>query len=244
MKQFSVSFSFIFLFVSLQSHLVFAANFSTPDKKIRMEVIDYRDFLDDIIFWIHQEQATPVVSQTLVNNGIYPISVTIYNDGDKSIKIVKNAIGGLSTAQEHEVAQLYHYDTIARVAKQAIFGAAAVFVTIELLNILSGFKLDPALEQYGQSWYRKFQCASASVCGIFAGVIHWPAVATANTLISQAFQSQTLSEESIIAPGCSLSFLLFASHTPHGYTLKVPILDEQDNQVISFECPFGVVTAS
>lgn len=242
MKQFLVS--FIFLFASFQSCEIFADSFSTPDKKIRMEVIDYRDFLEDIIFWIHHEEATPVVPQTLINNGIYPISITIHNDTDKPIKIMKNAIGGLSTAQEHEVAELYHYDTIARVIKQVFFGAAGIFVAIEALNILSGFRLDPALEQYGEGWYRKFQCASSSLCGLFAGVMHWPAVATSNALISQAFQSQVLSEESLIAPGCSMSFLLFASHTPHGYTLKVPILDEQDNQIISFVCPFGVVVAS
>lgn len=253
MKQFSVKFSFIFLFVSVQSCQLLADIFITTDKNIRIEVIDYNDSLNDVLFWLYQSKDTPVLPQKLISSGIYPISVTIFNGSDKTIKIMKNAIGGLSTAQEQEVAQLYQYDAFAYVIKKVVIAAAGFFLVIELLNqlteyssVLAAWKrslITDADADYDScyAYYRNFLSLGG---GAYAALVHAPAITMANSLVSQAFQSQVLPNESLIAPGCSMSFLLFASHSPSGYTLKVPILDEQSNQVTSFVCPFDVVTTA
>jgi len=236
MKQSPAILIIIFLFVSLQFHSGFAYVFSMINKQICIEVVDHRDLLKDIVFWIHHTKDTPVLVQKLINNGLYPVCVTIYNESSKSIKIMKNAIGGLSTAQAHEVAQLYEYNTCARLVKKVSLGAVVALVAVEALNSITCSALQNILAKikYGVS------CTS----GFFAGIIHWSEIATINALISQTFKSHMLSEVSIVDPGCSISFLLFAQHTPSGHTLKVPILDEYDNQVVSFLCPFPAAVTS
>lgn len=247
MKKFSIISSVMCLFVLIQSRFVCADIFTTTNKNIRINVVDYRDFLDDILFWLPHKKNTPVVAQKLINEGIYPISVTIQNDSNKQIKIIKNAIGGISMAQNQEVAQLYQYDVFARAFKKASIGAIIALAGITGLSIFSN---DGNVEQsQGKkfTWKKKakkFVYGSSSVGALIAGILHWSETATTNSLIKQMFQSHVLPEESVVDVGCSMTFLLFATHTPSGYTLKVPIFDVQDNQITSFSCSFGAVTAA
>lgn len=221
MKYFSVILTTVFLFISLQAHQVFSDIVTLKNKNIRMEVIDYRNYPEDIIFWIHHAKDTPVISQKLINNGIYPLAVTIYNESNKPIKIIKNAIGGISFAQDHMVAQLYQQDVFARVAKQVALTAVTALGGMELIN----------------SWL--FVCGKMKykvpyAAGCFAGIMSLSDSAANNAFIDQAFKSHMLPEESIIDAGCSMRFILFATHTPSGYTLKTLIFDEHDNQVALF----------
>ncbi len=249
MKRFSVIFGVVFLFITFQSCQLFADVFITTDKNIRIEVIDYNDSLNDVLFWLYQSKDTPVLPQKLISSGIYPISVTISNESDKTIKIMKNAIGGLSTAQEQEVAQLYQYDAVAYVIKKVVIAMAGTFLVVEALNQLTEYSSTLAAWKRSvitdfDNYYAQYRAMFSAGGGAYAALIHAPAITMANSLVSQAFQSQTLPNESLIAPGCSMSFLLFASHSPSGYTLKVPVLDEQNNQVTSFVCPFDVMTTT
>ncbi len=230
----------IFLFVSFQPNFSLADIFSVTNKNIRIEVVDYRDFLEDVILWIHHSKDTPVVSQKLINNGIYPISVTISNDSNKAIKVIKNAIGGLSIVDERDVAQLYQYDTFARVIKNGSLSAFGALIGVKTFNFVTGSKVKKRMRQ---DWYKKLKYGLYSTCTVVAGIVRWSETATINAMISQAFQSYLLPEESIIDSDCSMTFLLFTSHAPSGHTLKVPIFDVQDNQVTSFSCSFGSVVA-
>jgi len=247
-----ISRSLLFL-TTVQFCYISADVFITTDKNIRIEVIDYNDSLNDVLFWLYQSKDTPVLPQKLINSGIYPISVTITNESDKAIKIMKNAIGGLSTAQEHEVAELYQYDAFAYVLKKGVIAMAGIFLGFEVFNQLSEYNATLAtwkrniitdVDADYDSCYAYYRNLFSSAGGLCALLVHLPAISMANSLVTQAFQSQALPSESLVAPGCSMSFLLFATHSPSGYTLKVPILDEQNNQITCFVCPFDVTTTA
>lgn len=246
MKHFSIIFSVICLSILIQSHLIFADTFTTTNKNIRINVVDYRDFVDDILFWIPHKKNTPVVAQKLISDGVYPISVTIHNESGKQIKIIKNAIGGLSLAKDQDVAKLYQYDVIARVTKKASLGSVAALMGLTGLTVFSDDDSThvavkkPTWKKKG----KKMVYGSSSVGAFIAGILHWSETATANALINQVFQSHLLPEEATVDGGCSVTFLLFATHSPVGYTLKVPIFDTQDNQITSFSCSFGATVAS
>jgi hypothetical protein len=238
MKQYKLFFT---LSLVLQFYVAIADVFTTTNKNIRIEVIDYRDCLDDILFWIHSAKDTPVFAQKLINNGIYPISVTIYNDSNQPIKIVKNAIGGLSTAQDDQVVQLYQSSIGSQVIKKAAVGAVVGIGVMKTLDLNEAFFTWRLSLQ--DSLYAKIEYLFFATGGLGAALMQWPSITTINALITQAFKSQMLPEESLIASGCSVSFVLFANHSPSGHTLKVPILNEQDAQVVSFLCSFGSIVA-
>lgn len=248
-KQVKLQVSSVCLFMLMQSCLVSAdAIIMSASNNIRIEVVDYLDSLQDILFWLPIKQDIPVVCQKLISNSVYPISVTLYNDSAAPIKIIKNAVGGLSNVQDHEVAQLYKYDGIAQAANKFLAGIAASFVVFELLNTFAStawmISLEDTLEQVLTNGYKKIQCSLSAALGVITGITHWQGAVNENDLINAAISSQVLSDELIIAPNSSDSFMMFASHAPSGYTLQVPVFNEKDEQIAMFSCQFGAPAAS
>jgi hypothetical protein len=199
-------------------------------KHLRVEIIDYRTNPDDILFWIHAEN-TPVVAGKLIDNGIYPLFVTVYNTSPSNIKIIKTALGGLALVDNHDISSLYC---------APIQGAILQQILVSSLATLAGIKLIPRIPPINScfSYIATHKYMISLLCGLASGVSDWSVHVEHVTQVEHAFKSHSLSEESIIHPGCCMRFLLLSTDMPSQHTLKIPVFNEQDSQISCVDYTF------